>query len=112
MLTIAFNVVTILIVIYIFGLILKDRNVRELKRKMEEEPYDYVTATEIADEISKDPLVVSRAYFLESKDEPTTDFVGISSWTKDDWLHGFPHEKAQNEGDENNDVSSLVEVIE
>jgi hypothetical protein len=112
MLTIALNVVTILIVIYIFGLTLKDRNVRELKRKMDEEPEDHVTATELADEISKDPLVVSRAYFLDSKDEPTTDFVGMSSWTKDDWLHGFPHEEAQNEGDKNNNVSSLVKVSE
>ena len=63
MLTIAFNVVTILIVLYIFGLSVRDREVGELKRKMEEED-PYVTATEVAEAASKDPLVVSRAYFL------------------------------------------------
>lgn len=95
MLTIALNVVTILIVLYIFGLSMRDRQVRELKRKMEEEEDPYVTATDVANAASKDPLVVSRAYFLESnKDEPTTDFIGFSSWSKNDWLHGFPHEKA------------------
>jgi len=93
MLTIAFNVVTILIVLYIFGLSVRDREVGELKRKMEEED-PYVTATEVAEAASKDPLVVSRAYFLDSRDEPTPDFKGFSSWSKDDWLHGFPHEKA------------------
>lgn len=93
MLTIALNVVTILIVMYIFGLSIKDRNIRELKRKMENET-SYVSASELANEISKDPLVVSRAYFLESTDEPTTDFEGMSSsWTKDDWLHGLSHEE-------------------
>jgi len=93
MLTIALNVVTILIVLYIFGLNMRDRQVGELKRKMEEED-PYVSATEVAEAASKDPLVVSRAYFLESRDEPTTDFKGFSSWSKDNWLHGFPHEKA------------------
>ena len=94
MLTIALNVVTIIVVLYIFGLSIKDRNIRELKRKMEEEP-SYITATELSYELSKDPLIVSRAYFLESKDEPTTDFEGMSStWTKDDWLHSLSHEKS------------------
>ena len=93
MLTIALNVVTILIALYIFGLNTRDRQVMELKRKMEEED-PYVTATEVAEAASKDPLVVSRAYFLDSRDEPTPDFKGFSSWPKDDWLHGFPHEKA------------------
>lgn len=93
MLTIAFNVVTILIVLYIFGLSVRDRQVAELKRKMEKED-PYVSATEVAEAASKDPLVVSRAYFLESTDEPATDFEGFSSWSKDNWLHGFPHEKA------------------
>ena len=37
MLTIALNVVTILIALYIFGLNTRDRQVMELKRKMEEE---------------------------------------------------------------------------
>jgi hypothetical protein len=111
MLTIALNVVTILIVLYIFGLSMRDREVRELKRKMEDEP-SHVSATEIGDVISRDPLVVSRAYFLESKEEPTTDFKGFSTWTKDDWLHGFPHEESQNEGDEDDDIGGLVEVTE
>jgi len=94
MLTIALNVVTILIALYIFGLSVRDRQVRELKRKMEEED-PYVSATEVAEAASKDPLIVSRAYFLEpNKGEPTIDFEGFSSWSKDDWLHGFPHEKA------------------
>ena len=94
MLTIALNVVTILIALYIFGLSVRDRQVRELKRKMEEED-PYVSATEVAEAASKDPLVVSRAYFLEpNRGEPTTEFEGFSSWSKDDWSHGFPHEKA------------------
>jgi hypothetical protein len=95
MLTIALNVVTILIVLYIFGLSMRDREVRELKRKMEEED-QYVSATDIAEAASKDPLVVSRAYFLDSPYGSIGEFKGSSSsiWSKNDWLHGFPHEKA------------------
>ena len=95
MLTIALNLVTILIVLYIFGLSMRDREVRELKRKMEEED-PYVSATEVAEAASKDPLVVSRAYFLEPTIGSIGDFKGSSSsiWSKNDWLHGFPHEKA------------------
>jgi len=96
MLTIALNVVTILIVLYIFGLSMRDREVRELKRKMEEDDDQYVSATEIAEAASKDPLIVSRAYFLDSPDGSIGEFKGSSSsiWSKNDWLHGFPHEKS------------------
>lgn len=96
MLAIALNVVTILIVLYIFGLSMRDREVRELKRKMEEEEDVYVSATEVAEAASKDPLIVSRAYFLDSAKGSTGDFKGSSSsiWAKNDWLHGFPHKKS------------------
>ncbi|MAF46453.1 MAG: hypothetical protein CL407_11090 [Acidimicrobiaceae bacterium] len=96
MLAIALNVVTILIVLYIFGLSMRDREVRELKRKMEEEEDVYVSATDVAEAASKDPLIVSRAYFLDSAKGSTGDFKGSSSsiWAKNDWLHGFPHKKS------------------
>jgi len=93
MLTIALNVVTILIALYILGLTLKEIKIREVKQRMEDES-SYVSATELADAISKDPLIVSRAYFTEDDTVPTTDFEGISPRPKDDWVHGFPHEKA------------------
>lgn len=54
-----------------------------------------VTATDVFNDNLKDPVIVSRAYFTDPVDGPTGTFTGYpSSWSEDNRLHSFTHEKS------------------
>jgi hypothetical protein len=53
-----------------------------------------VTATDVLNDNLKDPVIVSRAYFTDTIDGPIGEFTGYpSSWSEDNRLHSFSHEK-------------------
>lgn len=87
MLSVILNIITLTIVAALFILFFSLHKKRKNKSD---------TAYEVALELLKDPLVVSRAYFTE----PATGDIGkfepfsSSGWSEDDWLHGFSHEEA------------------
>lgn len=59
----------------------------------EEEVIPTVTAMEVIEDNTKDPVIVSRAYFTDSKEGSIGDFKGYSPRPEDNWLHRLPHEK-------------------
>jgi len=49
-----------------------------------------VSASDVAQDILKDPLVVSRAYFTGSKIGPIGDFEGQQTSSEHIWVRGKP----------------------
>jgi len=84
MLSIILNIITILIVIAIIILFLK-LYYTNVKNKTEEKN---VTASDIIQDIIKDPLVVSRAYFTEPKTGNIGTFKGQQTQSQYDWVSG------------------------
>lgn len=87
MLSVILNIITLTIVAALFILFFSLYKKRKNKSD---------TAYEVALELLKDPLVVSRAYFTEPATGDIGNFEPFSSsgWSEDDWLHGFSHEEA------------------
>ena len=85
MLSIILNIITILIVLAIIVLFLK--LYYNVKNKTEEKN---VTASDIVQDIIKDPLVVSRAYFTEPKTGNIGTFKGQQTQSQYDWVSGKP----------------------
>jgi hypothetical protein len=84
MLSIILNIITILIVIFSVGLFL--RLYRDRKSKSEsEEP---VTASDVATDIMKDPLIVSRSYFTGTTYGSLGTFEGQQSKSQHMWISG------------------------
>ncbi|MBQ45923.1 MAG: hypothetical protein CMP10_00260 [Zetaproteobacteria bacterium] len=78
------NIITILIVIFSVGLFL--RLYRDRKSKSEsEEP---VTASDVATDIMKDPLIVSRSYFTGTTYGSLGTFEGQQSKSQHMWISG------------------------
>ena len=86
MLSIILNIITILIVLFSIGLFL--RLYRD--RKSKSDRADPVTASEVATDIMKDPLVVSRAYFTEKSYGYIGNFDGQQTHSKYLWIRGKP----------------------
>ena len=86
MLSIILNIITILIVLFSIGLFL--RLYRD--RKSKSDRADPVTASEVATDIMKDPLVVSRAYFTEKRYSDIGNFDGQKTPSKYLWIRGKP----------------------
>tara|TARA_Y100000356_G_scaffold9838_1_gene7004 strand:+ start:2500 stop:2769 length:270 start_codon:yes stop_codon:yes gene_type:complete len=86
MLSIILNIITILIVLFSVGLFL--RLYRD--RKSKSDRADPVTASEVATDIMKDPLVVSRAYFTEKRYGDIGNFDGQQTPSKYLWIRGKP----------------------
>ena len=84
MLSIILNIITILIVLFSIGLFL--RLYRD--RKSKSDRADPVTASEVATDIMKDPLVVSRAYFTEPRYGDIGTFKGQQTPSDYDWVSG------------------------
>jgi uncharacterized membrane protein len=83
MLSIILNIITILIVITMIVLFLKlYYNVKS--KTVDKE----VTASQVAQDIIKDPLVVSRAYFTEPKYGKIGTFKGQQTPSDYDWISG------------------------
>jgi len=85
MLSIILNIITILIVLFMFGLFLRLYEDRKSKSGTEN-----VNASDVAQDILKDPLVVSRAYFTESKLGPIGYFEGQQTSSQYLWIRGKP----------------------
>lgn len=85
MLSIILNIITILIVLVMFGLFLRLYEDRKSKSGTEN-----VRASDVAQDILKDPLVVSRAYFTEPKLGPIGDFEGQQTSSEYLWIKGKP----------------------
>jgi len=87
MLSVFLNVITLTIVAALFILFFSLYKKRKNKSD---------TAHEVALELLKDPLIVSRAYFTEPATGDIGNFEPFSSsgWSEDDWLHGFSHKEA------------------
>ena len=85
MLSIILNIITILIVLFMFGLFLRLYEDRKNKSGTEN-----VSASDVAQDILKDPIVVSRAYFTEPKLGPIGDFEGQQTSSEYLWIRGKP----------------------
>jgi hypothetical protein len=85
MLSIILNIITIIIVVVMFGLFLRLYEDRKSKSGTEN-----VRASDVAQDILKDPLVVSRAYFTEPKLGPIGDFEGQQTSSEYLWIKGKP----------------------
>ena len=85
MLSIILNIITILIVLAMSGLFLRLYNIRKSKSDTEN-----VNASDVAQDILKDPLIVSRAYFTEPTYGPIGDFKGQQTSSEHLWIHGKP----------------------
>ena len=85
MLSIILNIITIIIVVAMFGLFLRLYEDRKSKSGTEN-----VRASDVAQDILKDPLVVSRAYFTEPKLGPIGDFEGQQTSSEYLWIRGKP----------------------
>jgi hypothetical protein len=85
MLSIILNIITIIIVVAMFGLFLRLYEDRKSKSGTEN-----VHASDVAQDILKDPLVVSRAYFTEPKLGPIGDFEGQQTSSEYLWIKGKP----------------------
>ena len=85
MLSIILNIITIIIVVSMFGLFLRLYEDRKSKSGTEN-----VRASDVAQDILKDPLVVSRAYFTEPKLGPIGDFEGQQTSSEYLWIKGKP----------------------
>jgi hypothetical protein len=68
-----------------FGLFLRLYEDRKSKSGTEN-----VSASDVAQDILKDPLVVSRAYFTEPKLGPIGDFEGQQTSSEHLWIRGKP----------------------
>lgn len=85
MLSIIINIITIIIVLAMSGLFLRLYDDRKSKSGTEN-----VSASDVAQDILNDPLIVSRAYFTEPELGPIGDFVGHETSSKYIWLRGNP----------------------
>ena len=85
MLSIILNIITIIIVVAMFGLFLRLYEDRKSKSGTEN-----VRASDVAQDILKDPLIVSRAYFTEPKLGPIGDFEGQQTSSEYLWIKGKP----------------------
>ena len=85
MLSIILNIITIIIVLAMVGLFLRLYEDRKSKSGTEN-----VRASDVAQDILKDPLVVSRAYFTEPKLGPIGDFEGQQTSSEYLWIKGKP----------------------
>ncbi|QOR60113.1 hypothetical protein [Bathycoccus sp. RCC716 virus 1] len=85
MLSIILNIITIIIVIAMFGLFLRLYEDRKSKTGTKN-----VSASDVAQDILDDPLVVSRAYFTEPKLGPIGDFEGQQTPSEHLWVEGKP----------------------
>ena len=84
MLSIILNIITILIVLFSVGLFLRLYKDRKNKTKTE----DPVTASDVATDIIKDPLVVSRSYFTGTTYGSIGTFEGQQTSSKHLWVKG------------------------
>ena len=85
MLSIILNIITIIIVLAMIGLFLRLYEDRKSKTGIEN-----VSASDVAQDILKDPLVVSRAYFTEPKLGSIGDFEGQQTSSQYLWVRGKP----------------------
>ena len=85
MLSIILNIITIIIVLAMVGLFLRLYEDRKSKSGTKN-----VSASDVAQDILKDPLVVSRAYFTGSKIGPIGDFEGQQTSSEYLWIRGKP----------------------
>ena len=82
MLSIILNIITILIVLFSISLFL--RLYRDQKNQVSED----VTASDVATDIMKDPLIVSRSYFTEPVYGPIGSFEGQQTPSEHLWIQG------------------------
>jgi len=85
MLSIILNIITIIIVLVMVGLFLRLYEDRKSKSGTEN-----VSASDVGQDILKDPLVVSRAYFTEPKIGSIGDFKGQQTSSGYLWIRGKP----------------------
>ncbi len=85
MLSIILNIVTIIIVLVMFGLFLRLYRDRKSKTGTEN-----VSASDVAQDILDDPLIVSRAYFTEPELGSIGDFEGQQTSSEHLWIRGKP----------------------
>mgnify|MGYP001279317078 FL=1 len=85
MLSIILNIITIIIVLVMIALFLRLYEDRKSKTGTEN-----VSASDVAQDILKDPLVVSRAYFTEPKLGSIGDFEGQQTSSQYLWVRGKP----------------------
>jgi hypothetical protein len=85
MLSIILNIITIIIVLAMVGLFLRLYEDRKSKSGTEN-----VSASDVGEDILKDPLVVSRAYFTEPKIGSIGDFKGQQTSSGYLWIRGKP----------------------
>ena len=85
MLSIILNIITIIIVLAMVGLFLRLYEDRKSKSGTEN-----VSVSDIAQDILKDPLVVSRAYFTGSKIGSIGNFKGQQTSSGHLWITGNP----------------------
>ncbi len=85
MLSIILNIVTIIIVLVMFGLFLRLYGDRKSKTGTKN-----VSASDVAQDILDDPLIVSRAYFTESELGSIGDFEGQQTSSEHLWVRGKP----------------------
>lgn len=85
MLSIILNIITIIIVLAMVGLFLRLYEDRKSKSGTKN-----VSASDVAQDILKDPLVVSRAYFTGSKIGSIGNFEGQQTSSEHLWVRGKP----------------------
>ena len=85
MLSIILNIITIIIVLAMVGLFLRLYEDRKSKSGTKN-----VSASDVGQDILKDPLVVSRAYFTEPKIGSIGDFKGQQTSSGYLWIRGKP----------------------
>jgi len=85
MLSIILNIVTIIIVLVMFGLFLRLYGDRKSKTGTKN-----VSASDVAQDILDDPLIVSRAYFTEPELGSIGDFEGQQTSSEHLWVRGKP----------------------
>ena len=85
MLSIILNIITIIIVIAMFGLFLRLYEDRKSKTGTKN-----VSASDVAQDILDDPLIVSRAYFTEPELGSIGDFEGQQTSSEHLWIRGKP----------------------
>jgi hypothetical protein len=83
MLSIILNIITIIIVLAMFSLFLRLYEDRKSKTGTKD-----VSASDVAQDILDDPLVVSRAYFTEPKLGSIGDFEGQQTPSEHLWVGG------------------------
>ena len=89
MLSIILNIITILIVlvsVVLFFRVYKDQKSKSGGGVESEE----VTPSKVAEDMAKDPLIVSRSYFTEPKTGNIGTFTGQQTVSEYDWIKGKP----------------------